>query len=339
MLRTEGEGHTRLLNEAFDRKKEVLGDGVWLRGLVEFSNRCAKECFYCGIRASNRSVSRYDLDDEEILRAARFADNAGYASVVLQSGEIRTEAFARRIETLVREIKKQSDGRIGITLSCGEQSPDTYRRWFEAGAHRYLLRIETTDPQLYRSIHPDDRNHSFATRLQCLNELKRIGFQTGTGVMIGLPGQRVEDLADDLLFFRDREIDMVGMGPYIEHRDTPLYERKDELLPLRERFDLSLRMIAALRLLLPEVNIAAATALQAIDPMGREKALMAGANIVMPNITPGRYRNDYRLYENKPCVDEEAEDCERCLEARITMTGQRVMKNEWGDSLRFRRRT
>ena len=334
-----GEEDNHLLFEAARAIKELyIGNKVYFRGLIEFSNICAKDCYYCGIRRSNEAVHRYNLTDNEILDAARFADENNFGSVVLQSGENNSPAFAKRITNLITEIKRISNNRLGITLSVGEQSEEVYRHWYEAGAHRYLLRIETTNPALYCQIHPQDLLHDFYHRLDCLHALRGIGYQTGTGVMIGLPFQTLGDLANDLLFFQQFGIDMVGMGPYLEHSQTPLYEFRNELLPLQKRFELSLKMIAILRILMKDINIVAATALQAIDPLGREKGIKAGANIIMPNITPGLYRNDYLLYENKPCVDEEPSQCRGCLEARIALADGEIGYGEWGDSIHFRNR-
>lgn len=325
-----------LYARAAEIKAQYVGNVVYFRGLIEFSNTCEKDCFYCGIRKSNKSANRYNLTDDEILDAARFAYESNYGSVVLQGGELESPAFTSRIERLVKGIKELSDGNLGITLSIGEQPLAVYRRWFEAGAHRYLLRIESSNRDLYYRIHPHDKTHSFERRIQALNDLRTAGYQLGTGVMIGLPFQTMEDLADDLLFMKQMDIDMCGMGPYIEHADTPLWEFRESLLPLEERFNLALKMIAILRILMKNINIASATALQAIDPIGREKALRIGANIIMPNITPGAYRNDYKLYENKPCTDEEASDCKNCLEARIHLSGNKIGYNEWGDSMHFK---
>ena len=257
----------------------------------------------------------------------------------MQAGELESPAFSDRIEKLLREIKSLSEGKLGITLSLGEQSREVYERWYEAGAHRYLLRIETSIPELYQKYHPSDDLHSYERRLECLHTLKSLGYQPGTGVMIGLPFQDTGHLADDLLFMQELDVDMVGMGPYIEHQYTPLFQYRHELLPIQERFDLALKMIATLRILMKDINIAAATALQAIDPLGREKAVKVGANIIMPNITPGKYRNDYALYENKPCVDEEPEECRNCLDVRIQLADGEIGYGEWGDSIHFKRRT
>jgi len=337
LLSAEGEARKQLFRRAEQVKQEHVGNKVFFRGLIEFSNICSKDCYYCGIRKGNRKVSRYNLTDEEVLEAARFAYENNYGSVVLQGGEIDSPNFTERIERLCREIKKLSGGQLGITLSLGEQSRDTYSRWMEAGAHRYLLRIESSSRALFEKIHPHDEHHEFDTRYACLRTLQELGYQAGTGVMIGLPFQTVEDLADDLLFMQSFDVDMVGMGPYIEHHDTPLYDFRDQLLPIGERFDLALKMIATLRILMKDINIAAATALQAIDPLGREKAVKIGANVIMPNVTPGLFRNDYALYENKPCTDEDPDQCKGCLDARLQLADGVIGYGEWGDSQHLKR--
>ncbi|MCX6307273.1 MAG: [FeFe] hydrogenase H-cluster radical SAM maturase HydE, partial [Bacteroidia bacterium] len=212
---------------------------------------------------------------------------------------------------------------------------ETYQRWFDAGAQRYLLRIETSNEALYNSIHPNDGLHSFETRLRCLESIHQVGYQTGTGVMIGLPGQTVENLADDLLFIQRQGIDMVGMGPYLEHAQTPMFERKERRMPPLERFELTLRMIAVLRLLMPTINIASTTALQSIIPTGREFGLRAGANVLMPNLTPINYRKSYLLYEHKPCLEQDAEDIIENLLLRIRAMGEEVVYHDYGDSRYF----
>jgi biotin synthase len=336
LLQTEGADRQLLFERALEVKLREVGNKVYFRGLIEFSNVCSKDCYYCGIRNSNQHVKRYNLTDEEILTAARFAFENNYGSVVLQSGETSSSAFTKRIENIIREIKKLSNDQLGITLSVGEQSEEVYQRWFNAGAHRYLLRIETSDRELYKKLHPAD--HRFDFRMGCLETLKKLGFQVGTGVMIGLPFQTVENLAGDLLFMKEFDVDMVGMGPYIEHSETPLYQYRDELWNLQTRFDMSLKMVAILRVMMKNINIAATTALQAIDPLGREKAVKVGANIIMPNITPGKYRNDYTLYQNKPCVDEEPDQCAGCLDARLALADSEIGYGEWGDSKHFQKR-
>ena len=317
-------------------KHRVVGNKVYFRGLIEYSNRCMKNCFYCGIRRDNLRVQRYELGEEEVLEAARLAAEYRYASLVLQGGERDDRAFVDRMTHLLRRIHQETGGILGITLSLGEQTEETYRTWMEAGASRYLLRIETSNRELYGKIHPSD--HDFDKRLACIRTLKRLGYQTGTGVMIGLPGQTVADLADDLLFFRREDIDMVGMGPFIGHEDTPLWEEESRLPDRRWRFELTLNMLSLLRLLMPDINIAATTAMQAIDPEGREKALVAGANVIMPNLTPTRYRTGYQLYADKPCLDEEAGQCRLCLEQRIRSVGEEIGYDVWGNSLHHRRR-
>lgn len=338
LLQAEGAEQEELFRIAREIRDSLLGNIVYFRGLVEFSNVCAKDCYYCGIRRSNSSVVRYDIPDEEILEACRFAWSKGFGSVVLQSGELSSPAFVKRVDRLLREIKAFSNNELGITLSCGEQTRETYRRWFESGAHRYLLRIEATNPDLYARIHPADGLHSFRQRLDSVMLLKESGYQVGTGVMIGLPFQTMDDLAGDLLFFREMDIDMCGMGPYVEHENTPLYQYHHMLAPKKNRFFLALKMIAVLRLMMPDINIAAATALQAIDPDGREKGLSAGANIIMPNLTPVKYRDGYLLYENKPGLDQDAEFTTKHLTESIREAGCRLGLGEWGDSKHFSRR-
>ncbi|OFX88708.1 MAG: [FeFe] hydrogenase H-cluster radical SAM maturase HydE [Bacteroidetes bacterium GWF2_33_16] len=335
LLSADGEDLKMIFEKSSEIKEKYIGRKVYLRGLIELSNICAKNCYYCGIRRDNKNVERYLIKDDEVLEAARFALKNNYGSIVIQTGELQSEVNSLRIETLVKEIIKMSDHKLGITLSCGEQTEDVYKRWFEAGAHRYLLRIETTNKELYQKLHPNDDNHSFEKRLECLQLLKKCGYQVGTGVMIGLPFQKIENLAEDLLFMQEIDIDMCGMGPYIEHVDTPLYNFKDQLMPVNDRFKLTLKMLAVLRIMMKDINMAATTALQAIDKIGREKAIRIGANILMPNITPGVYRDNYKLYENKPCTDENAEDCAGCIEGRIKLAGGDIAYGEWGDSKHF----
>jgi biotin synthase len=338
LLESKGENRTFLFKKSAEIKEKYIGNKVWFRGLIEFSNICSKDCLYCGIRKGNKNLTRYNLSDEEILAAAEFACTNRYGSIALQSGELESSLVTGRIENLLHRIKELSDGKLGVTLSVGEQEPDVYKKWYDAGAHRYLLRVESTNQSLYNKIHPNDSKHDFNRRLSCLKSLQDIGYQTGTGVMIGLPFQTMEDLAGDLLFMKEFNIDMCGMGPYIEHADTPLIVHSEELMPLKERFDLTLKMIAMIRVMMPDINIVAATALQAIDPIGREKAVKIGANILMPNITPGKYRDSYKLYDNKPCTDDSAEDCQSCLEARVSLADAEVIYGEWGDSKHYSKR-
>jgi len=338
LLGLKGDGKTRLFEHSARIKEENVCNKVYFRGLIEFSNICLKNCLYCGIRHDNNLVRRYNLTEKEIYTAVQFAFENNYGSVVLQSGEVETENFSGQIEKVLSGIQRITSGGLRITLSCGEQERDTYRRWYDSGAHRYLLRIESSNPELYRKMHPQDDLHSFGRRMDCLHNLQDIGYQVGTGVMIGLPFQTLDDLAGDLLFMRQFDIDMVGMGPYLEHEQTPMIAYRNQLLPREERFQLTLKMIAILRILMKDINIAATTALRAIDKQGREKAIKIGANVIMPNITPGKYRDDYLLYQNKPCANENAEDCKTCLEARIALADNEIAYGEWGDSVHFRKK-
>jgi biotin synthase len=335
LLQLRGEAGKLLHQKAWKVRNEVIGNKVYFRGLVEFSNVCSKDCYYCGIRKSNNEVIRYSIPDKEILEACRFAWENGFGSVVLQSGELSTPTFVKRVDQLMKEIKKLSNNELGITLSCGEQSMETYQRWFESGAHRYLLRIEASNKELYYKIHPNNKKHSFEARLEALSFLKETGYQVGSGVMIGMPFQTIEDLADDLLFFKKIDIDMCGMGPYLEHENTPLIAFKDQLKTKHERFDLALNMIAVLRMLMPDINIAASTALEAIDENGKEKAVAAGANIIMPNLTPFQYRENYFLYENKPVGNGDLLYEIQKLPAKIESAGCEIGYNNWGDSKHF----
>jgi len=336
LLQLKGEDEIVLFKKSEQIKNNNVGSEVYLRGLIEMSNVCIKNCLYCGIRKDNKSVERYTTSKEEVVEAALFAYKQKYASIVIQAGERQDITFCSIISETIKEIKQKTNNELGITISLGEQSKETYQEWFDAGAHRYLLRIETSKKALYNKIHPNNELHAFNTRLKCLNDLQSIGYQTGTGVMIGLPFQKYEDMAEDLLFMKNIDIDMLGMGPYLEHSQTPLYKYRDELLSKDERFKLTLKMIAIMRIMMPKINIASATSLQAIDPLGREKALKIGANIIMPNISPSVQRGNYLLYENKPCTDEGAQDCSNCMEARINIAGGSIGYNKWGDSIHFK---
>jgi len=277
------------------------------RGLIETSNVCAKDCLYCGIRRSNERVVRYRLSEAQVLDCVREASRRGYSAVALQAGEIESEANTAFYERILSALPPG----LEVTLSLGEQTEEVYRRWKVAAGDRvlrYLIRIETSNPNLYSQIHPG--TCSFARRLDCIRTLKRLGYVTGSGVMIGLPGQTYGDLANDIVFFGRERLDMVGMGPYVPHPDTPLARR----VPLRPRppagganprramqMELALRMIALTRLYMHGVNIVAATALDALDPaQGRERGIAAGANVVMPNLTPAEHIADYSLYPGKP---------------------------------------
>jgi biotin synthase len=338
LLSAQNEDKQLIYSTAAETKTKFVGNKVYFRGLVEFSNKCRKNCLYCGIRSGNSKIKRYELTEDEVLEAVKFAYENDYGSIVIQAGERNDRQFIDTIANILKKINKISKGKLGITLSLGEQTEETYRKWMEYGAHRYLLRIETSNRELYKKLHPDDNNHRFDIRLKCLQLLQKIGYQTGTGVMIGLPFQSIEHLAEDLLFFKEFDIVMVGMGPYIEHENTPLFQYKDQLISKTERFNLSLKMIAILRIMMKDINIAATTAMQTLDPAGREKALKVGANIIMPNLTPVKYRESYLLYQNKPCIDEEASDCINCLEARIKIAGDEIGYGDWGDSKHFKKK-
>lgn len=338
-LLSAGETDRKLLfAKAAKIKQEYIGNKVYYRGLIEYSNRCSKNCYYCGVRGGNKAVKRYQLTDNEVIEAAKFAHSNRFASIVIQAGERSSAVFTTKITRLLEAIHAATHSELHITLSLGEQSESVYKQWYNAGAHRYLLRIEESNQDVYLKLHPNNKTHDFQARVECLNILKHLGYQVGTGVMIGLPFQTIEHLADDLLFFKELDIDMAGMGPYIEHPQTPLYQFKDQLLTREERFLLSLKMVALLRIMMKDINIAATTAMQTIDPQGREKAIMVGSNVIMPNLTPVKYRENYLLYEDKPCIDEEAEQCRGCLEARIHIAGAEVGYGEWGDSKHFHER-
>ncbi|HSV43338.1 MAG TPA: [FeFe] hydrogenase H-cluster radical SAM maturase HydE [Candidatus Bathyarchaeia archaeon] len=324
-----------VLEEAYAVKKKYVGTTVYFRGIIEFSNICQKNCFYCGIRSDNQGLTRYQMTEAEIVETALLADRMNYGSIVLQSGERQDADFIKFVQKVLRAIKHETRNRLGVTLSVGEQTRDTYARWFDAGAHRYLLRIETSNPVLYKKLHPACHDH--ATRVKCLDFLRQTNYQVGTGIMIGLPGQTTEDLYQDILFFQEHDVDMVGMGPYIPHEHTPLAKTIPDFSPA-QNLELGLKMIALTRILLKDVNIASTTALQALSPDGRELGLKAGANVIMPNLTPVKYRGAYRLYDNKPCLDENAEQCRHCLEARIRSIGETVGYGQWGDSIHFSKR-
>jgi len=327
-----------LYAEANALKTSIIGNKVYLRGLIEFSNICSKNCYYCGIRSENKAVDRYELTDEEVLTAVDFAWKNRYGSVVLQSGEQQSAYFTKRITNLLQKIKDYTNNEVGITLSCGEQSAATYREWFKAGAHRYLLRIETSDRELYHKLHPNDAQHSFDNRLAAIKRLRDDGYQVGTGVMIGLPFQTIEHLIDDLLFFQSMNVDMVGMGPYLEHSQTPLYQYHHLLLPPEKRLELTLKMVATLRLLMPDINIAATTALQVLHSEGREMAVLAGANIIMPNMTLPEFRPNYLIYEHKPGINDDAAVSKSKLEQNLHNAGIEIGYGEWGDSQHFFRK-
>jgi len=336
LLSTTGEEATQALyKQAYDVKKQFVGTTVYFRGLIELSNICAKNCYYCGIRSGNPEFERYQMSHEEAMEEAIWCYENHYGSLVIQAGEREDKAWTDLITRLIKDIKQTTDGKLGITLSLGEQTEAIYQQWFEAGAHRYLLRIETTNQELYKQLHPAD--HSFEHRLACLRTLKKLGYQVGTGVMVGLPAQSIANIADDILFFYDEDVDMLGMGPFIPHHGTPLKHLVEDF-DAKHALELGLKLIATCRIALKDVNIATTTALQALHPEGRELGLMAGANVLMPNITDTKYREGYQLYEGKPCLDENADQCIGCLSKRIASIGETIGFDEWGDSKHFAKR-
>jgi biotin synthase len=321
-----------LFEKANSLTKKLFKNKVFIRGIIEPTNNCGKDCFYCALRKS-RSISRYCMTKEEVLNAALWAYKNDFGSIVIQSGENNSQEMTDYYISLIREIKKKTD--LGITLCLGELPKASYEALFKAGAHRYLLRIETSSSSLYKKIHPQD--HSFETRLKCLYDLKSVGYQVGTGVLIGLPFQTCEDLAQDLMFYKEMDIDMIGMGPYIPHEETPLYKLIDKII-IKNAFETSLKMIALSRLMLEDVNIAATTALDILDDHGREKALLAGANVIMPIVTPQKYRKDYKLYENSSLNYKDPFQCLKTLEERLKKINKKIAYNSWGDPLHFQRR-
>lgn len=305
-------------------REKFVGDGVYLRALIEFSNYCKNNCLYCGIRAGNFQVKRYRLTPQQIVQTARQAAGYGYKTIVLQSGEDVWFDTDKLCE-IIREIKKLD---VALTLSIGEKSREEYAAYRQAGADRYLLRIETTDKNLYEKLDPD---MSWDNRVRCLYDLKELGYEVGSGSLVGLPGQTVESLADDLLFFQQLPVDMAGIGPFIPHPQTPLAGEKYD-----GHFELALKMMSIMRLLLPDINIPATTAMETLHPNGRLLALQAGANVVMPNTTDTEFRPLYELYPGKICVGDSAEKCRGCVERKINSIGRHVahVKGFHGDFLK-----
>lgn len=275
-----------LFCRANETRKKYKGDEVLLRALVEFTNICKCNCYYCGLRCENKKVERYRLTEEEILNCAKKAVDEGLRTIVLQGGE---DSFwtSERLCRIIKEIKKYD---VALTLSIGERTYDDYKAFKESGADRYLLRIETTDENLYKQLHP---NMSFENRVECLHNLKALGYETGTGCLVGLPNQSVESLADDIIFFKELNADMVGIGPFIPHPNTPLANAD------KNNFNMALRVMAITRLMLPNANLPATTAMETLRKNGREIALNSGANVVMPNYTDSAYNSKYEIYPNK----------------------------------------
>ncbi|MDR2033536.1 MAG: [FeFe] hydrogenase H-cluster radical SAM maturase HydE [Helicobacteraceae bacterium] len=302
-------------------RKTHNGDEVHLKGLLEFSNLCARNCYYCGLRRQNKAIKRYALKPNEIIKLAQKAIACGYKTIVLQSGE----SSAYKLDELCGVIKAIRDMQARVTLSLGEKSEEEYAAYKQAGANRYLLRIETTDPALYKKLHP---SMSHQNRFNCLKTLRKLGYETGSGSLVGLPNQTLASIADDILFFKESDFDMIGIGPFIPNEHTPLGgERGGD-------FILALKVMAIVRLLLPKINIPATTAMETLDKNGRIKALQRGANVVMPVVTEGEYRKLYRLYPGKICLDDTPRHCRGCITGKIMAIGRGVSATN-GDSERF----
>lgn len=316
LLLADQEWNEQLFMAADRVRNQHVGDQVHLRGLIEFSNICQCNCYYCGLRKDNGQVKRYWLTPDTIIELARKAQGYGYKTVVLQSGENHIYTVAD-MQYMIREIKGLE---LAITLSLGEKSREEYEAYKQAGADRYLLRIETTDRKIYEKLHP---NMSFENRVRCLTDLKELGYEVGTGCLVGLPEQTLESLADDILFFKTLDVDMVGLGPFIPNADTPLAEE------VGGTFTQSLKVMAITRLLLPEANIPATTAMEALDKNGRMIALQSGANVVMPNVTEGEYRKLYMLYPGKICTGDTPSHCRGCITNKIIGIGRKV-STEYG---------
>ncbi len=294
--------------------EETFHKQIYLRGLIEFTNFCKNDCYYCGIRCGNKRAERYRLTEEEILSCCDQGEALGFRTFVLQGGEdsFYTDDLICRI---IEKIKKKHPA-CAVTLSIGERSRESYRRFFESGADRYLLRQETANETHYGKLHPPAM--SAVHRKQCLFELKEIGYQVGGGFLVGTPGQTVSDIYEDLVFMQKLQPQMIGIGPFLAHQDTPFAKEPDG--SVRD----TLRLLAVLRLLFPKALLPATTALGTADPKGREKGILAGANVLMPNLSPGEVREKYLLYDGKICTGEEAAECVGCLSDRIGAIGYEI---------------
>ncbi len=310
-----------LFAKARNRQQKYFGNRIYTRGLIEFTNYCKNDCFYCGIRRSSQSAKRYRLTKEQIMECCETGYKLGFRTFVLQGGEDGWFT-QQKLEEIVRAIKRNYPD-CAITLSLGERSKESYQGLYEAGADRYLLRHETADSTHYQSLHPKEL--SAKHRQQCLWDLKEIGYQTGTGFMVGSPGQTAAHLAQDMLFIRELQPHMVGIGPFVPHHDTPFAKETGGTV------ELTLFMIGLLRIMLPELLLPATTALGTIDPQGREQGILAGANVVMPNLSPSSVRAKYQLYDNKICTGDEAAECRMCLNRRMESIGYQLVIDR-GDS-------
>lgn len=304
-------------------REKNYGNQIYIRGLIEFTNYCKNDCYYCGIRKSNRNAQRYRLSQEDILECCRQGYDLGFRTFVLQGGE---DGYftPERMERIIRTVKKTFPD-CALTLSIGEKDEETYRLYREAGADRYLLRHETADEEHYRKLHP--RSLSLEHRKGCLRTLKKLGFQTGAGFMVGSPGQTPETLAEDFLFLKELNPEMVGIGPFIAHRDTPFGGEPNGTL------EDTLFYLALIRLMLPEVLLPATTALGTIHPEGRELGILSGANVVMPNLSPVSVRKKYMLYDGKICTGDEAAEHLENLAERMKKIGCRIVTDR-GDCRR-----
>jgi biotin synthase len=300
-----------LFRQADQARAKFIGNAVHLRGLIEFSNYCKQDCLYCGLRRSNSKIKRYRMSYEEILDACARAARAGLKTVVLQSGEDRHYKI-KDLCGLVAAIKKLN---VAVTLSIGELTYDQYRQLKAAGADRYLLRFETSDPELYSRLRP---GRSLSQRLRCLAWLDKLKFEVGSGTMVGLPGQTAGSIADDICLFKKLDLDMIGIGPFIPHPNTPLAKSQGGSL------ELVLKAVALTRLATKNTNIPATTAVGTVDVAGRQKALLCGANILMPNMTPQKYRKLYEIYPDKICITEKALECGGCVKNMIRRLGRTV---------------
>ena len=312
----------RLCEEAVNLRKQYYGNKVFTRGLIEFTNYCKNNCNYCGIRGQNGNVNRYRLTGDEILECCQNGYQLGYRTFVLQGGEDPYYTDERMVE-IIHAIKKEFPD-CALTLSIGEKSYESYRLLKNAGADRYLLRHETADDSLYQSLHPNTM--SLKARKQCLIDLKELGYQVGAGFMVGSPGQKISHIAEDLVFLQELQPQMVGIGPFIPHHDT-IYAKEEA-----GSVEMTLFLLSIIRIMLPKVLLPATTALGTLDPMGREKGLAVGANVVMPNLSPVRNRKMYELYDNKICTGEEAAECRECLKKRVEKAGYKLVE-ERGDAL------
>ena len=313
-----------LKTRAVELRKKYYGDQVFTRGLIEFTNYCKNDCYYCGIRKSNRNADRYRLMEEEILTCCENGYELGFRTFVLQGGEDAYFNDERMCE-IIRSIKKEYPD-CAVTLSLGERSEESYRVMHKAGADRYLLREETSVPEHYSMLHP--KQMSLENRLHCLEILKETGYQTGCGFMVGSPGWQLEYLARELCYIKKLRPHMIGIGPFIPHKDTVFAKETGGSL------DLTLNLVAMLRLMNPNAMIPATTAVGTIDPRGREKAILSGANVVMPNLSPVSVRKNYMLYDNKLCTGDEAAECRKCLDARIRSIGYEIVTDR-GDYREF----